>query len=59
MVGVQVLAAQWTLDAVLAYNELVEYLPKLPQETKDDGASDARPVYCYPHQPLTMYLTVA
>ncbi|KAK9903949.1 hypothetical protein WJX75_001135 [Coccomyxa subellipsoidea] len=35
---VRVLAGQWVLDAVAAYNELIDYLPTLPQEIRDTGS---------------------
>ncbi|CAL8470705.1 g10247 [Coccomyxa elongata] len=36
---VRVLAGQWVLDAVAAYNMLIDYLPTLPQDITDGGNS--------------------
>ncbi|BDA45714.1 hypothetical protein COCOBI_07-5010 [Coccomyxa sp. Obi] len=36
---VRVLAGQWVLDAVAAYNALIDYLPALPQVITDGGSS--------------------
>lgn len=37
--GVQVLAAQWVHDAVMAYNTLVEHVSALPQQSVPPGVS--------------------
>ena len=43
----QVLAAQWVHDAVIAYNSLIEHVSALPHQTLHPGVSCEPPQQCF------------